>query len=528
MPHSGWTRTATLAVLLLLHGCDGFYHDAAPPEAVALSVATFLSPDGPALNPALAGVFDRTNRVRVRVEMEESGQVLADEFQDVTTDSEGIRLQLLLDLPEEAVRVRLQVFLFLDGGLLFDGSIVTELRRGRPVRAEVPIVARASGLQITGPSFISALREDVQLSAQLVMVTGDLIPNATFTWIALDPSVVSVNQSGLATSLTEGEARIVAVSQGLADTLRVRVEAVVASVQVTPPEATVLPGATASFQASARDSRGNVLARPVAWTTSNISVATVSQAGVATGGLVGDAEIRATAGGVVGTATLRVRPPPPVVMTGQPQAVTSTGATLTGTVNPSGARTDAWFEFGTNPGLTGFQSTARATVGIGASPVPFSQFVGGLEPETTLFYRVVAENPGGVVQGQILSFVTPALTLPLAPSGLQADPVLSSLSEFLGFRLTWDDNSNNEDQFEVERFADAQSGEFVLVGITPANQNSFVDSGAQMYYYYEYRVRACNVVGCSDYSTPVGVYYDDFSGGYYRQHGAASGPSGWR
>ncbi|MGH7677489.1 MAG: Ig-like domain-containing protein, partial [Gemmatimonadaceae bacterium] len=88
--------------------------------------------------------------------------------------------------------------------------------------------------------------------------------------------------------------------------------AVVASIEVTPVEATIVDGATQQFTAQAFDAAHNPVSAGVTWSSINESVATVSASGLATGQSPGDAEIRATAAnGVFGSATLHVTEAPP-------------------------------------------------------------------------------------------------------------------------------------------------------------------------------------------------------------------------
>ena len=65
--------------------------------------------------------------------------------------------------------------------------------------------------------------------------------------------------------------------------------------------------------------------------------------------------------------------------------------------------------------------------------------------------------------------------------------------------LQWNDNSNNEDGFKIER-KDGTSGTYTQIGTTGANVNVYADSGLQFGKVYCYRVRAYNSAGNSDYS----------------------------
>jgi uncharacterized protein YjdB len=86
----------------------------------------------------------------------------------------------------------------------------------------------------------------------------------------------------------------------------------VATVSVSLSPSSVPSGETSQATATARDSAGNVLTgRPVSWSSSNTSVATVSASGVVNAVSQGSAQIRATVEGRTGTATLTVTSPAP-------------------------------------------------------------------------------------------------------------------------------------------------------------------------------------------------------------------------
>ena len=81
---------------------------------------------------------------------------------------------------------------------------------------------------------------------------------------------------------------------------------------------------------------------------------------------------------------------------------------------------------------------------------------------------------------------------------------------FLGFvlnaadlRLEWQDNSDNEDGFEVWRRVN--EGEWLLIGATSVNISTFVDGVIPIGSVLSYRVRAWNQFGESGYTNIVSV-----------------------
>ena len=137
----------------------------------------------------------------------------------------------------------------------------------------------------------------------------------------------------------------------------------VATVTITPPTAQVEAGLTTQLTAAAKDANGTTLSNPIAWTSSALTIASVSATGLVTGVAAGTATITAAAGGKQGTASITVVPP-----SVQTVAVSVAAATIavTGTTTATAVLRDA----GGNT-LTGRQvtwstgNTAIATVSSG-------------------------------------------------------------------------------------------------------------------------------------------------------------------
>ena len=92
--------------------------------------------------------------------------------------------------------------------------------------------------------------------------------------------------------------------------------------------------------------------------------------------------------------------------------LTITTATLTGKVNPHGAATTYFFQYGTT---TAYGSrTPDAAAGAGATAVGATAPIAGLGPNTRYHYRLVAHNGLGTTAGGDRSFTTPKQPLGLA------------------------------------------------------------------------------------------------------------------
>ena len=94
----------------------------------------------------------------------------------------------------------------------------------------------------------------------------------------------------------------------------------------------------------------------------------------------------------------------PTVTTGSASAVTSTSATLNGTVNPNGSTTTYYFEYGTTASYGVI--TSSTSVGSGTSDVSVDGSITGLTSETTYHCRLVATNSVGTGYGTDQTFTT--------------------------------------------------------------------------------------------------------------------------
>lgn len=95
-----------------------------------------------------------------------------------------------------------------------------------------------------------------------------------------------------------------------------------------------------------------------------------------------------------------------------------------------------------------------------------------------------------------------ATEVPVAPTALVAQAISSSQ-----IRLTWTDESTNEDGFYVERSTDGVV--FSQIFTTAANAQLYVNDSLQSATLYYYRVRAYNNIGTSNYSQIVSATTDN-------------------
>src|ERR1019366_6980117 len=101
---------------------------------------------------------------------------------------------------------------------------------------------------------------------------------------------------------------------------------------------------------------------------------------------------------------------PPQVSTLPATGVSTNSATLSGTVNPNGWPTTAWFQWG--PSTNYGNLTSVADLGSGNTALPLSAPLAGLTLSVTYHFRVAATNDYGLVYGSDQSFATASLLPP--------------------------------------------------------------------------------------------------------------------
>ena len=104
------------------------------------------------------------------------------------------------------------------------------------------------------------------------------------------------------------------------------------------------------------------------------------------------------------TCTFATSCPAPTVTTNAATAVTTTGATLNGSVNSNGLSTTASFEWGLTTAYG--SSTGIQSMGSGATPQTLTANLASLAACTTYHFRATATNTGGTTTGGDLTFAT--------------------------------------------------------------------------------------------------------------------------
>ncbi|HEX8652981.1 MAG TPA: lamin tail domain-containing protein [Pyrinomonadaceae bacterium] len=189
-----------------------------------------------------------------------------------------------------------------------------------------------------------------QFTARAFGSNGQELTGVIFNWQSSAPAVARIDQNGLATGLSPGSTQIRASARGVLSapaTLTVFFQAqVLTRIEVLPANASIPPGGQQQYTARAIDQNGNEIAGVTfTWASSNESVATINQNGLATALSLGSTTIRATARGITGTATLSVVAPVLIINEVLADPPGSETTDLEGDVNHDGVRSPSEDEF---------------------------------------------------------------------------------------------------------------------------------------------------------------------------------------
>ena len=215
-----------------------------------------------------------------------------------------------------------------------DAANVRDGRSSRPLKTNAPLLAALLTVCLTagcgddtvepvpppapvpttitispGSATLQSLGETVRLAATVQDQNGQTMSGATVAWASGDPSVATVDPSGLVTAVANGTASVTATAGSVSASAAVTVEQAVAEVVVEPATDTLLAfGDTLRLSAEAVDANGHSVAgTEFAWVSGDTSVATVDASGLVTGVGSGTAMVTASAGSTSGAAAVTVQ-----------------------------------------------------------------------------------------------------------------------------------------------------------------------------------------------------------------------------
>ena len=194
-----------------------------------------------------------------------------------------------------------------NGGPATVTATAGDLSATATINVTVPVVSVS-----VAPTADSLLIGDtVRLVGTAHDARGGPLPGISMSWMSAQPSIATVDGTGLVTAVAEGSASIRVTHGELLAAASIAVFRHPSSVVISPPQAQVRMGDHITVKGTPKDESGNSLGGKVTYTTSDASIATVSTSGVVTGVAEGTVTITASSGGKSASAQVTVSGPRP-------------------------------------------------------------------------------------------------------------------------------------------------------------------------------------------------------------------------
>ena len=200
-------------------------------------------------------------------------------------------------------------------GLAVGSSLITARADGATAQTNMTVQPLATSLVLLPASATVPIGTTRTLTVALSDRDGQSIGGRLIAYSSSNPSIATVNASGTVVGVSQGRATITGeavldkvVGTSVIDVVQIPVN----SVSISPAGGqTVFETLTLQLSATLRDQNGNIITgRPVSWTTSNPSIATVSPSGLVTGVTLGTVQITAECEGRTAGASVTVAPRP--------------------------------------------------------------------------------------------------------------------------------------------------------------------------------------------------------------------------
>ncbi|MEW5917257.1 MAG: Ig-like domain-containing protein [Gemmatimonadota bacterium] len=193
-------------------------------------------------------------------------------------------------------------------------ATITARSDGKSDATSIRVLVPVSSVLISASTTAIAVNQSLPFTAQPLDAQGKPVSRPVY-WETSNPSIATVNQSGVVTGVAVGSVKISAVAGSKRGEVTITVQPGVASVLVTASNSMVTPEApVVQVTAAVRDANGNPVQLPVTWSSSDLAVLTVTATGALTADVTlvaaGNATITATAGGISGSVSISAKGPP--------------------------------------------------------------------------------------------------------------------------------------------------------------------------------------------------------------------------
>ena len=204
----------------------------------------------------------------------------------------------------------------------------------------VTVIQLATGITLSQTSATLSNGEMLQLTATVMPNNAS---NKAVTWTSSNTSVATVSSNGLVTAKGRGTATITATTtdgSNLSASCTITVDQLATGISLSQTTANINKGETLQLTATVTPSNANN--KTVTWTSSNTTIATVSNTGLVTAKAVGNATITATTAdgsSLSASCQVTVNQPATGISINKTSATINNGETLqlTATVSPSNA-----------------------------------------------------------------------------------------------------------------------------------------------------------------------------------------------
>ena len=307
-----------------------------------------------------------------------------------------------------------------------------------------PAPTPVSGVSVSPTSLSVAVGATGQLSAT---VTPSNATNRSVTWTSSNPAIATVGVTGIVTGVSAGTATITVTTAdgGFMARAAITVTGPVAvtGVSVAPTTLSLVRGAVGTLTATVTPAQATNPA--VTWSSSNPTIASVSNSGVVTGVGAGTATIRATTvdGGFVASSTITVT----VAVTGVTVAPSSvsltTGGTtaLTATVLPADASNRSLSWSSSNAAVASVSTSGVVTaLAPGAATITVRTIDGGFSASAAVNVSGTIAVSGVSVTPTSLGLergATGVLSAVISPANATNQTVLWSSSDSRIATVTW-------------------------------------------------------------------------------------------